>query len=163
MILGHSSPLNISSFAAATWGMFATGCNRTSLLLSSVAVLLQRDELQLEINHPFLRGGTELMSSASAVDTERAWKWSRKTARRDLGLWELKRPVWSVHVSRELIHGVGCEREWENTEVKLFTVSLSKKDKKRLERVTYYFQNNTWNNWTIKKVTWRLDLNRIRL
>lgn len=49
-------------------------------------------------------------------------------------------------MSRELIHGVGCERERENTEVKLFTVSLSKKDKKRLERVTYYFQNNTWNN-----------------
>lgn len=66
----------------------------------------------------------------------------RQAARRDSGHWELKKSVWSLHVSMdsaegrtESIHGVGLERQWENMEVKLFTVSLSKEDKKWPETI----------------------------
>lgn len=163
MILGYSSPLNISSFAAATWRMFATDSNGISLLLTSVAVLFQRDELQLEINCPFLRGGTEFMSSASAVNTERHS--GNRAGKPPEGTWATESSksqfevfTWAGNWYMEL-----SMKEWENMEIKLFTVSLNKKDKKWLERVTYFFQNNTWSNWTIKKVIWRPDLDTIRL
>lgn len=127
MILGHSSPLNISSFAGATWGMFATGSNRTSLLLTSVWVLFQRDELQLETNCPFLRGGTELMSSASAVDTER--QPGKEAGKLPEGTWVTESSksqsevfMWAGNWYMEL-----AMKEWENMEAKLYTVSLSKK------------------------------------
>lgn len=163
MILGHSSPLNIFSFAAATWGMFATESKRTSLLLTLVAVLLQRAELQLEINCPFLRGGTEFTSSARAADTE--GQPGNEAGKLPEGTWVTESSknqfevfTWAGNWYMEL-----AMKEWEKMEVKLFTVSLNMKDRKWLERVTYYFQNNTWSNWTIKKDIWRLDLDRTRL